>query len=191
MNKSIKYIFSLLIIALVSYIFLDNWVIVWAWLTAAVFLTLVMFVRPLKDIFPKVDLFQFWNEYRRYLGWIMAIFAVTHGVLKVIQFKWFTPNKSWLEIVNLPFVTDYTWFIFWWILSALVLLPIFLTSNSIAVQKLWKTWKYIQRLSYVLVFFVATHIALNPEVVWYIPLWLLILWIITWLTAYFKSKKKA
>lgn len=190
MNKYIRYIFSLLIIALIVYLFINNWTIVWAWLTSAVFLTLVIFVRPLKDIFPKVDLFQFWNEYRRYLGWLMAIFAVIHWVLKIIQFKGFTPNKSWWEIINLPFVTDYTWFIFWWILSAIILLPIFLTSNSFSVQKLWKKWKYIQRLTYVLVFFVAIHIALNPKVVWYIPLWILILWIITWFLAYFKTKKK-
>lgn len=194
MNKIIRYVSWVIILLLLWVIFLKTnhkWdYVVPFWLSAVLFLVLVMYVRPLKDLFPKVDLFQFWNENRRYLGWLMAIFAIIHWVLKVLQFKWFTPNKSWWEIVNLPFVSDYTWFIFWWIISAIVLVPIFLTSNSLAVQKLWKKWKLTQRLTYLLMVTVTIHLFLNPSMLSFVPLTIFILWLILWILAYFKSKKK-
>ncbi|MBW7954968.1 ferric reductase-like transmembrane domain-containing protein [Candidatus Gracilibacteria bacterium] len=194
MNKIIRYVSGVIILLLLGVIFLKtnhkgDYVVPFG-LSAVLFLVLVMYVRPLKDLFPKVDLFQFGNENRRYLGWLMAIFAIIHGVLKVLQFKGFTPNKSWGEIVNLPFVSDYTGFIFWGIISAIVLVPIFLTSNSLAVQKLGKKWKLTQRLTYLLMVTVTIHLFLNPSMLSFVPLTIFILWLILWILAYFKSKKK-
>ncbi len=51
-------------------------------------------------------------------------------------------------------------------------MPLLLTSNRWAIQKLWKNWKRLHRLAYGIVIFVILHIVLiswykNPQTVWY------------------------
>jgi len=93
--------------------------------------------------------------FRRQFGVLMFITAFVHQyftttlpylVLIDFNFSKFTPQLLTHQIVG---------FLAWWLL-----LPLWLTSNDLAVKKLGKWWKRIHRLTYVAIFLIMAHVAL-------------------------------
>lgn len=190
MNKYIKIIKLLLIIFSLSSIavffmptelFKDFWNISWY------FLLLVMFIRPIHDIFPKCKIFSFLLKFRREYGILMAVFAIAHWIWAFMMYKWYAPEKSYVEMFFESYVWDYAWYMFWWMIAWIISIPLLITSNWISTQIMWKHWKTLQRLSYFVFIFTAIHIYLIKKEIW--PLIIILLWWIIFTWAYYKKKK--
>jgi len=71
----------------------------------------------------------------------------------------------------------------------LVSIPLLITSNWISVWLLWKKWKGLQRLSYLMFIFVALHIFLIKKEIWsLIIVWV---WFLLYVFAFIKSRKNS
>lgn len=93
--------------------------------------------------------------FRRQFGVLMFVTASVH--------QSFTTILPYLVVVNFdltkfppPLLTLHlTGLAAWWLL-----LPLWLTSNDVAVKKLGKWWKILHKLTYVALFFIMIHVAL-------------------------------
>ncbi len=114
---------------------------------------------------------------RRYLGILMYILVFTH-------YWWVRGINIWFHKIFVipPPVFESVGFI------ALVLLtPIFLTSTDLAVAKLGKWWGRIHKLTYVVMFLILLHTALQRISIWSI---LVLLIVILQMTSYIYSRLK-
>lgn len=191
MKNYIKYIKSfLMILSLSSLIVLffpretykNLWSISW-WI-----LVFVMVIRPLRDIFWKCKIFVFLSKFRREFWILMAVFAIAHWMWAFMEYKWYAPDKTYIQMLFDPFVWDYTLYMFWWMIAAILSVPLLLTSNSISTSILWKYWKTLQRLSYIIFPLAWIHIFLIEKED-YLPIILVLIWIILFIIAFIKNKK--
>lgn len=96
------------------------------------------------------------TPFRRQLGILMFVVAYTHMAFattlpQLVMFE-FDPSKIILE--------TYEWMgsvAFW------VLFPLWLTSNDLSQRFMGKWWKRLHRLTYVSLFFIFLHVALQLE----------------------------
>lgn len=147
-------------------------------------LIIVMFIRPLNDILPKLKIFWFLMKFRRQLWILIWIFVYAHAI-------WFI---KWMQFDSVTdFIVDsntwnYKWVVFWWFMALIACTPLLFTANSIATKFLWRKWKTLHRLAYLMFVLVAIHI--------YIIRWdvssiiVILLWFIIYWVAYYKNKKK-
>lgn len=75
--------------------------------------------------------------------------------------------------------------------AALILLPLFVTSNDFSVKKLGPWWKRIHRLTYVAMFLIFLHVALVESPKWLVLITTtMIIWIFSWLTYFSRNFAK-
>jgi len=86
-------------------------------------------------------------RHRRYFGIAGFGYAVIHTVLYIRQT--FDPDLILIEALDWPLGTGW--------LSLIILAPIALTSNAWSIQKMGRTWKFMQRLSYVAIIAAFAH----------------------------------
>lgn len=151
-------------------------------------LIIVMFVRPLRDIFPKCKIFWFVSKFRRELWILVWVFGLAHGIGSFLDQKLlFWDGRSYIEMFLDPYVWNYTGYMFWWMLAAIVSIPLLITSNGVATSLLGKNWKHLQRLAYFMFFFVGIHIYFIKRESWVFVL--LSAWLVLWIIAWIKNKK--
>lgn len=102
---------------------------------------------------------------RRYFGVAGFGYALIHTILYVRQT--FDFELIWLEALDWPLGTG-------WI-SLLILLPLALTSNQWAINKMGKAWKWMQRFSYIAIIAGFVHWLLldffiDNAMMWIVPL---------------------
>jgi len=188
MNKYIKYIKVVLLLFSLSSLLVilsPSWFYKEFWSLARALLVVVMFIRPVKDIFPKCKLFIYLLKFRRELWILVWVFWLAHAVWYVIMMSY--SNIFWIFIDS--FTWDYTGLLFWGMLALLVSIPLLLTSNSFFTKLLWKNWKLLQRLSYLMFVFVAIHIYMIRWEIW--PVIVVLIWFILFNIAYYQNKKNS
>ncbi len=189
MNKSVKIIkLILLILSFLSlYVFIDVETYSLMWKISWLFLIIVMIIRPLKDIFPKCRLFSFLLKFRRELAIIVWNYWVAHWVWAILSYYnliWW--EKTYLQIIFDGYTWNPAWYMFWWMLSIIVCIPLLLTSNAFSTKKMWKYWKNLQRLAYLMFVLVWIHIyVFNKEIWTLITLWI---WGVLFIIAFIKNK---
>jgi DMSO/TMAO reductase YedYZ heme-binding membrane subunit len=103
----------------------------------------------------KNSLLSILRSYRRYIGILMYIFALTHISLTKLFFvttlDGILPQGSY-EVMGL--------------VAILSLLFLFLSSNNISMSRLKIWWYRIQRLTYIAMFFIFLHVALVSISTW-------------------------
>lgn len=127
------------------------------WKQAYNLLIFIMFIRPVRDIFHIRFLTKI-VSIRKELWIIVWTFGIAHSLWYFIAYNkplslMFNPNiwylQSWLA---------------WWILAFFISFPLMLTSNYFSLRKLWKNWKKLHFLAYLMFIFVILHKALvNPR----------------------------
>lgn len=122
-----------------------------------VFLVITMSIRPLAQIFPGIGLLRSMMLLRREFG-------VFGGMMIVAHFSGFliTNNLNLLDVFTDKNFWGISVFTFWGLLGLILLIPVLVTSNKYMMNKL-KSWKNIQRLSYLLFIFGGIHIGLVGE----------------------------
>lgn len=184
MNKIIKYI--LFIIPFFSIItLLNSSIYVNFWLIAYYLLLFIMFSRPIRDIFPKtlktLDKIVRIRKELWIIVWFFAIAHVTGYFLdNGLSYTYFFNSGVWAWDSYLTY----------WIIGIFVTIPLLLTSNIFSVKKLWKYWKKIQYLAYVMTFAVILHVALinRSEFINTISIWVLYLFVLI-LSAYLNKRR--
>lgn len=168
-RKIFKIIF--LVIPFFSFLVLyDSSLYVLFWKIAYYILLIIMFSRPLRDIFPK--LLKFLNKIvliRKELWIIVWTFAIAHWIW------FFIDTDSWVSmIIQWSFWTIDS-FLVWWVVAFFVSIPLLFTSNKFSLIKLWKYWKKLQYLAYVMFITTILHIYL----IWWKSLifWLVLIWV--------------
>lgn len=100
--------------------------------------------------------------YRRHIGISMYLFAASHMVMKrfptmVIDFS----NMPTSELMGT--------------IALSVFMLLFVTSNNLSQKLLGVSWAYLQRLTYVGMFFVLLHLSINYLSKWGILMWLVVI----------------
>ena len=108
---------------------------------------LAMAVSPLRVLFPKVRAFRWLMQRRRYLGVAAFAYALLHTVLYIVDMG---TLKSMLgEFFAIGIWTGWAAFF--------IFVPMAVTSNDLAVRKLGRRWKGLQRLVYGAAILVLLH----------------------------------
>jgi len=154
--KYLKYIkiFILILWVLSIYIFLEPWIYKELWDISWKLLIIVLFIRPLRDIFPNFKLFGYILIFRRELWIITWLYAIMHWIW------YFLDKKYWLDMLLDSYLWDFWNNTSWWLLALIVSIPLLLTSNLFSLKKLWKYWKTVHRISYIMFLLVAIHISI-------------------------------
>ncbi|MDQ8202213.1 ferric reductase-like transmembrane domain-containing protein [Pelagicoccus sp. SDUM812003] len=115
---------------------------------AVVFLVVTMAVTPLRQLFPKSDLFKALAFRRRQLGIAVFVYALLHLLLYVPYIgSWEAFADEWSKL-----------FILSGLVALALLLVLALTSNNWSVRKLGgKGWKRLHKLTYVAAALVIYH----------------------------------
>lgn len=136
-----------------------------------ILLLIIMFSKPIYDIAPKLTWVGKILPFRRQLGIICGSFILAHGIgAYMIGYK-----------ITLQDLSNPSNFLLWGALWVLVMLPVLITSNNIAVRLLKKRWKIVQRLAYFFFIFWALHIYLIEKSWWILIM--IIVWILLKLLA--------
>ncbi|MFZ0469291.1 MAG: protein-methionine-sulfoxide reductase heme-binding subunit MsrQ [Thiogranum sp.] len=80
---------------------------------------------------------------RRMLGLFAFFYACVHLMTYLWLDQFFDWHEIWLDILDRPFITV-------GMLAFVLLLPLALTSNRLAIKKLARNWKRLHRLVYVI-----------------------------------------
>lgn len=111
--------------------------------------------------------------FRRQLGIMMFLLALKHwGLMR----GWLVLREGLYE--PMPFEI-------FGLGAVLLLLPLFLTSNDYAVRKLRHFWKMVHKLTYVAMFAIMLHVALQGFSIWTV---VAVVLIVTQLTSYGYSR---
>jgi rubredoxin/ferredoxin-NADP reductase len=130
-------------------------------------------------------------KFRREFWILMAVFAISHWIWAFMMYKEIVPDKTYFDILTESYIWDYKWYLFWWIIATILTIPLLITSNWISVSIMWKHWKTLQRLSYIIFPAAAVHIAIiDKKHIEIGPLIVVWIWVILWFIAYLKNKKK-
>lgn len=113
----------------------------------------ILIIRPINDLLPNKNL-NFLVNLRKELWILCWTFIIAHLLW---YFLYFEINP--LDILNKK-ILSINWYLFWWLLWFLFMLPPLLTSNNFSILYLKKLWKPIQRLTYLFFLFWAVHIAI-------------------------------
>ncbi|MBD3330431.1 hypothetical protein GF354_02770 [Candidatus Peregrinibacteria bacterium] len=122
------------------------------WIAWAI-LAFVLILRPLSDLIGAIFLRKLVLK-RKEIGIISALFIIAHTVAVFVVFD--LPITAFWSESSWSFSSAFTW----GLLSLIVLIPVFLTSNRFSMLRLKKWWKYIQKLSYLIFIFAGIHIYL-------------------------------
>jgi len=116
-------------------------------------LIFIMFLRPLADI-TNLKILKLLLPLRKELWIIIWVFSIAHFIGYFIE-RNVPLNLFWNSVLWDP--RGYLWA---WMFALVIAIILTLTSNIYSMKKLWKYWKKIQRLSYIMFIFVLIHIAL-------------------------------
>ena len=144
-------------------------------------LVLLLFLRPLRDIF-KYKILVKAVTLRKELWIISWVFAIAHAVWyfleKKLPISFLFYSISWEP-------RGYLWVGMFTLITAIILT---VTSNVFSIKKMWKYWKWVQRLSYLMLFLVSFHIAMvKPDELWTVVL-VDITYVSVYIYAYIKNK---
>ena len=123
--------------------------------------------------------------FRRHLGILMYLTMFVHmswtTTLPLISLFGYDPS-------NYPMLATFQLV---GVATALVLLPLFLTSNDLAVKKLGPWWKRIHTLTYIAMFLIFTHVALIEKSKWIVVMAVTIMaWVFSWITYFSRNFAK-
>ncbi|MCB9362571.1 ferric reductase-like transmembrane domain-containing protein [Candidatus Woesearchaeota archaeon] len=120
-------------------------------------LAFIMMVRPLAVLLPKLKIFFAFSSMRKELGILTFYLALLHSIGYFFAFD-LTPA----DIFNPQDIIVYGF------ISLLIMLPLYLTSNTFSFRKL-KYWKQLHRLAYIAVIFALIHVGkATGDIIWYI-----------------------
>ncbi len=117
-------------------------------------LVILLFIRPIRDIFPEYKFFLKAVSLRKELWIISGVFALVHVV-----WYFLSHNLSFWFLFD-SIMWNYKWYLWWWMYAFVIAMILTITSNNFSIKKLWKHWKKFQKLAYLMLLFVAIHIAL-------------------------------
>jgi sulfoxide reductase heme-binding subunit YedZ len=123
--------------------------------------------------------------FRRHFGILMFLTAFLHlsftTTLPYFAAHNFSPPNLLPELATFQWMGLFGW---------LALLPLWLTSNDYAQKGLGKFWKILHRLTYVALFFIFLHVALQGVKWMYVIAPFLILEVISWLVYWRREASK-
>jgi len=133
-------------------------VYIYFWKTAFYLLIMIMFSRPLKDIFPKkLSRLRYIIWKRKELWIIIWVFAITHFIGYLLN-SW-----SSISLILNPDIWNFGSYLAWWFLALIISIPLLFTSNKFSMIKLWRNWKRLQYLAYLMFIFVIIHVILIKQ----------------------------
>jgi sulfoxide reductase heme-binding subunit YedZ len=144
----------------------------WWWL-----LLVLLFSRPISHILPKLGILKKLVALRKELWIICGCFIIAHGSGYAIDDIGII-DEIQKDLLN--FKSFLFWGFWWWVIT----IPLLITSNNFSMKILWKYWKKLHKLAYLLFVFAAIHIDLVEGEVWNTIL-ILLHWVI-WMMAYKK-----
>lgn len=138
---------------------------------SARFIILALMVTPLRQLFSQSRAVAFMAQHRRALGVAGFLYALLHLLFYMLDMG---TLGDMLAELGAPAISS-GW------LALLLLLPLGLTSNDLAVRALRAGWKRLQRLAYpaavlTLVHWVLVHDGLGAALLHFLPLALLQAW---------------
>lgn len=141
-------------------------------------LLFIMFIRPIKDIFPEYKILWKAVALRKELWILSASLAIAHVAWYFLA--------NWLPVTFLfdSILWNPRWYLWWGMFAFIISLILLWTSNIFSMKKLWKYWKPIQRLSYLMLLFVAIHIAMVEKEYIYYSL-IILAYVIVYMLAYY------
>ncbi len=113
----------------------------------------VLMARPMSQIFPELGIFRILIVLRRQFGIWSGVLLLCHlgGFLAAMKMTPFDLFKN-------PMFWAWNNLVTYGILGILVLIPVLFTSNDLSMRILKRSWKWVQRLSYLLFVFGAVHL---------------------------------
>ncbi len=133
-------------------VFIIPWKYKEFWEYAWYLLIVIMFVRPLADI-TKLRVLKLITSLRKELGIIVGSFSLAHVI------GYFLERNVPLSLLWDSIMWDPMGYLWVWMFAFIIAIILTATSNIFSMKKLWKYWKKLQRLSYLMFIFVLMHIA--------------------------------
>lgn len=143
----------------------------------------IMLSRPLMNIFKLKFLAPVVGK-RKYLGWITGLAVVLHVGVYTITF-----NRPLLFFLD-PKYWDLGRAMGWGILALVIMIPLVITSNTVAMKLLKRNWKRVQMLAYAFFITAGIHIYMLGGK-WIFTLVPMGIWAVAWITAEFIKSKNA
>lgn len=184
MKKFINIIFY--IIPLLSFVVIFNtWSYILFWDIAYKLLIVMMFSRPLRDIFlNKLNFLDKIVRIRKRLWVTVWSFAIAHSIW------YFLDTGIWYELMYNPDIWYWNSFLAWWFIAFFVTIPLLLTSNKFSIVKMWRYWKRLQYLAYVMFITTILHVSFIWDD-WILPgIILIIFYIWALILSAFLNKKR-
>ena len=145
------------------------------WFLAYYYLVSALLVNPIFRIFLK------FKKLKKYLGkiviyrrsiWILAwIFSILHLIhfeegVRLLWIRYYTEKTNYINFfineISLLWkgsVIGINFYAFWfWLVSFIIMMFLFISSNNLSQKIMWKFWKYLQKLVYPLFILVIIHI---------------------------------
>ena len=145
-------------------------------------LVLLLFLRPLRDIF-KYDILKKATTLRKELWIISWVFAIAHAV------GYFLDKKLPVSFLFDSIMWDPRGYLGVGMFTLVIAIILTVTSNVFSIKKMWKYWKPIQRLSYLMLFLVSFHIAMvKPDQLLTVVI-IDVVYVLIYIYAYSKNKK--
>lgn len=94
--------------------------------------------------------------FRRYIGIMTFMFVLIHA--SIVRFFWIL--KGQMSVIPTEVFQVFGF------LSFIILFSLFITSNDWSVRKLGRWWEWIHNLTYIVVWFIFAHVALQRVSVW-------------------------
>lgn len=136
---------------------------------------------------------QWWPTLTRPIGAIIMLFRRHFGILMFLTAFWhmtfttFIPYYAVYDF-NPPGLPTLSQYAMMGMVAWLLLFPLWLTSNDLAQQKLGKWWKRLHKLTYISLFFIFLHVAMQ-ESKWMVVMGVYgILEIISWIVFWRRQK---
>jgi DMSO/TMAO reductase YedYZ heme-binding membrane subunit len=94
--------------------------------------------------------------FRKEIWILMWAIAFVHSLQYFLQdySYWFWEKSFWLNSFN-----EIT-YLAWWFIALIITIILTITSNTLSVKFLWRYWKKLHRLVYVLLIFTLLHVAI-------------------------------
>lgn len=100
--------------------------------------------------------------FRKELGILMWFLAIIHTILYFLSRKYISIFDSSFWIKN-----NYISYLAWWFFAIIITIILTITSNNFSIKKLWKNWKKLHRIVYILLFFTLLHVAFLKAWKWW------------------------
>lgn len=135
--------------------------------------------------------------FRKEIWILMWVMAITHSIQYFIE-----PYSYWFWEINFWY-DNWITYLAWWMIALIISTILTITSNNFSIKKMWKNWKKLHKITYVLIILALIHTAsikltysawneniLLEYIIAFIPFFIYFIWkILEWKWIKFRTNK--